>query len=80
MTIILLILLASGISACVEQGDFCDLYEPIKLEREVAQMVVSQDRGSAVMIATHNDTWGRQCSWMMQTTGATVSQWPLGMK
>lgn len=62
MMTILLILSAAGISACAPVGDFCDLYEPVKLEREVAQVVVQEDRPSAVRIATHNEVWNSQCS------------------
>lgn len=62
MISVLLILSASGISACAPVGDFCDLYEPVQLDREVAQVVVSQDRPSAVRIATHNEVWNAQCN------------------
>lgn len=42
-------------------GDFCDLYEPVRFERPVAEFVVQHDRAAAVAIDKNNRVEETQC-------------------
>lgn len=59
--IALSILSVAGISACAPVGDFCDVYFPVQFDRKVAQMVVQNDRPSAVNIAANNQYFSDVC-------------------
>ncbi len=57
MKLTLILLTVSAVSGCVKQGDFCDLYSPVLLDREAASLQVSIDRSPAELIALHNKTY-----------------------
>lgn len=47
-------LLGSLLAACTPVGDYCDIYEPVDMRREVAAFVVANDRPAAEVIAANN--------------------------
>jgi hypothetical protein len=57
------LLMLSAASACTAAGDFCDVSEPIRIQRDVAEMLVATDRPAAVNIAAHNTYGERVCGW-----------------
>lgn len=51
----LILLTALAVSGCVKpEGDFCDIAQPIRFEREVAEVVVARDRAAAEVIDSQN--------------------------
>ena len=60
----LLLIASLGVSACSQTtGDFCDIAEPIRFERDVAVAVVTGDRGAAEKIDAHNRFGEEFCGW-----------------
>lgn len=60
----LLLIGSLGVSACSQTtGDFCDIAEPIRFERDVAVAVVTGDRGAAEKIDAHNRFGEEFCGW-----------------
>ncbi len=64
-TIPLLLTASLVVSACSQSpaGDFCDIAEPIRFEREVASVVVTGNRGTAETIDAQNRYGERHCGW-----------------
>lgn len=62
-TIPLLLTASLIVSACSQSpaGDFCDIAESIRFEREVASVVVTGDRGTAKTIDAQNRYGERHC-------------------
>ncbi|WP_157947042.1 hypothetical protein [Thalassobius sp. I31.1] len=60
----LTLLTALAVSGCVKpEGDFCDIAKPIRFEREVAVVVVREDRQAAEVIDSQNRYGERVCGW-----------------
>lgn len=51
-----------AVSAC-EAGDFCDVAESLRMEREAAAALVQIDRPAAEKIDAHNRYGERVCKW-----------------
>ena len=64
-TIPLLLTASLVVSACSQSpaGDFCDIAEPIRFDREVASVVVTGDRATAETIDVQNRYGERHCGW-----------------
>lgn len=60
----LILLTALAVSGCVKpEGDFCDIAEPIRFERDVAEVVVTGDRVAAERIDAQNRYGEAVCGW-----------------
>lgn len=62
-TIAAWLILSASLSACTVAGDFCDVAEPIRLDRDLAQALVETDRATAVKIGAHNQYGQNVCGW-----------------
>ena len=64
-TIPLLLTGSLVVSACdqVPFGDFCDIAEPIRFERDIAETVVIENRDTAERIDAHNRYLEQHCGW-----------------
>ena len=63
-TIPTLLIASLTINACSAPiGDFCDIAEPIRFDRAVAEAVVRGDRRTAERIDIHNRYGEEVCGW-----------------
>ena len=61
MKVLLIVLLASATSGCVQAGNFCEVYVPADMGRAGATALVTADRGAAERIAINEETY-KGCS------------------
>ncbi len=64
-TITLSLIALLAVSACSKSpiGDFCDIAEPIRFDRTVAEAVVAVDRTAAERIDAQNRYGEQHCGW-----------------